>query len=99
MGAAMVVQVLVDGRVLRALVDSGASATLITASGMYRLGLTPELLARDPGGNGAGVGPAPVPMRHHRFSRAAGRARHDPRSVALGGAGARRADRGYAARR
>ena len=80
MGAAMVVQVLVDGRVLRALVDSGASATLITASGMYRLGLTPELLARDPGGNGAGVGPAPVPMRHHRFSelRVGPDTTHDP---------------------
>ena len=35
---------------------------------MFRLGLTPELLARDPGGNGAGVGPAPVPMRLHRFA-------------------------------
>jgi hypothetical protein len=67
MGAALVVQVLVDGRPLRALVDSGASASLITAPGMFRLGLTPELLARDPGGNGSGVGPARVPMRLHRF--------------------------------
>ena len=50
MGAALVVQVLVDGRPLRALIDSGASASLITAPGMFRLGLTPELLARDPGG-------------------------------------------------
>ena len=25
------------------------------------------MLARDPVGNGAGVGPAPVPMRRHRF--------------------------------
>ena len=68
MGAALVVQVLVDGRKLRALIDSGASASLITAPGMYRLGLTEELLARDPGGNGSGVGPAPVPMRRHRFA-------------------------------
>lgn len=68
MGAALVVQVLLDGRPLRALIDSGASASLLTKSGMFRLGLTPELLARDPGGNGAGVGPAPVPMRLHRFA-------------------------------
>jgi hypothetical protein len=68
MGAALVVPVLVDGRPLRALIDSGASASLITAPGIYRLGLTPELLARDPGGNGSGVGPATVPMRLHRFS-------------------------------
>ncbi len=68
MGAALVVQVLVDGRPLRALIDTGASASLITAPGIFRLGLTPELLARDPGGNGKGVGPTPVPMRLHRFA-------------------------------
>ena len=68
MGAALVVQVLVDGRPLRALIDTGASASLITAPGMFRLGLTSELLARDPGGYGSGVGPAPVPMRRHRFA-------------------------------
>jgi hypothetical protein len=67
MGAALVVQVLVDDRPLRALIDTGASASLITAPGIFRLGLTPEVLARDLGGNGSGVGPAPVPMRRHRF--------------------------------
>jgi hypothetical protein len=67
-GAALVVAALVDGRPLRALIDSGASASLVTAPGMFRLGLTPELLARDPGGNGAGVGPRPVPMHRHRFA-------------------------------
>jgi hypothetical protein len=66
-GAAMVVQVLIDGRPLRALLDTGASASLITSPGMYRLGLTQEMLARDPGGNGAGVGSNPVYMHHHRF--------------------------------
>ena len=66
--SALVVQVVVNGRALRALIDTGASGSLITASGMFRLGLTPELLARDPVGSGAGVGPAPVPMRHHHFA-------------------------------
>ena len=67
-GAAMVLQVLIDGRPLRALLDTGASSSLITAPGMSRLGLTAEVLARDPGGSGAGIGPAPVVMRHHRFA-------------------------------
>jgi hypothetical protein len=67
-GAAMVVQVALDGHPLRALIDTGASASLITAPGIVRLGLTPALLARDPGGNGSGVGPAPVIMHRHRFT-------------------------------
>ena len=99
MGAALVVQVLVDGRPLRALIDTGASASLITAPGMFRLGLTPELLARDPGGNGSGVGPAPVPMRRHRFAEMRVGRRYDARSDAMGGVGACGADRRYAARR
>ena len=68
MAAALVVQVLVDGRPLRTLIDTGASSSLITASGMFRLGVTPALLTPDPAGNGAGVGPAPVPMHLHRFA-------------------------------
>ena len=68
MDSALVVQVVVNGRMLRALIDTGASGSLVTASGMFRLGLTPELLARDPVGSGAGVGPAPVPMHRHHFA-------------------------------
>jgi hypothetical protein len=65
---ALVIEVLVDGHPLRALVDSGASASLLIRPGISRLGLTRETLARDPGANGAGFGPAPVPMRQHRFN-------------------------------
>jgi hypothetical protein len=68
LGAALVVTVMVDGRPLRALVDSGASASLVTAPGMFRLGLTPALLAHDPVGSGRGIGPKLVPMYRHRFS-------------------------------
>jgi len=68
MGAALVVQVLLDGRPLRALIDTGASASLVTAPGIFHLGLTADSLARDPGGNGRGVGPVAVPMQQHRFA-------------------------------
>ncbi len=68
MGAALVVQVSVNGHPMRALLDTGASASLIAAPGMFRLGLTPQMLTNDPGGNGSGVGPNPVFMRHHRFA-------------------------------
>ena len=68
MGEALVVDVLLDGRPLRALIDSGASASLVIAPGMARLGLTPELLARDPGADGGAVGPRSVAMRLHRFA-------------------------------
>lgn len=68
MNEALVVRAQVDGRPLRALIDSGASASLITAPGMVRLGLTPELLGRDRGADGGVVGPATVPMRLHRFA-------------------------------
>ena len=76
----LVVPVLVDGRALRAMIDTGASSSLITASGMYRLGLTAESLARDPGASANGVGPAPVPMYRHRFAelRVGPEITHDP---------------------
>jgi predicted aspartyl protease len=67
MDAALVAQVVVDGRPLRALIDTGASVSLITAPGMARLGLTEESLARDPGGTTRGIGPAAVPVHLHRF--------------------------------
>jgi hypothetical protein len=68
-GEAMVIDVAVDGRPLRALIDTGASASLLTRSGMFRLGLTPQVLARDPGADGSGIGPAPVAMHYHRFDQ------------------------------
>jgi hypothetical protein len=79
-GAALVVPVIVDGRPLRALVDSGASASLVTAPGMFRLRLTPDLLVHDPRGNGRGIGPKPVPMYRHHFAelQVGSEVTHDP---------------------
>ena len=95
---ALVVQVLVDGRPLRALIDTGASGSLITASGMFRLGLTPGLLARDPVGNGARGRTGASADASPSLRRNARRPRHNARSDAMGGAGAYGADRRHAAR-
>ena len=67
-GNAMVIEAWLDGRPLRTLLDTGASSSLLTASGIYLLGLTPEVLAHDYAGHGFGVGSAPVLMRLHRFA-------------------------------
>jgi predicted aspartyl protease len=67
-GTALVVPIVIDGRRLRALVDTGASSSLIAAPGMYRLGLTPQMMASDAAGTASGIGPAAVFMRRHRFA-------------------------------
>jgi hypothetical protein len=64
---ALIVPVAVDGRSLRALLDSGASASLIGAPGLFRLGLQPADLADDPAEQVSGLGPRAVTMRQHRF--------------------------------
>ncbi len=104
MGAALVVPVLVDGRPLRALIDSGASASLIVAPGMFRLGLTRRICwRRDPWRQrqrAVGPGVTPLPDAAPPFRRVAGRPRpDDTRPDALGRIGPRGADRRYAARR
>jgi hypothetical protein len=64
---ALVIPVEVDGRALRAMLDTGASRTLITAPGMARLGLTAERLAGDRGGIARGIGRNGVTVQAHRF--------------------------------
>jgi predicted aspartyl protease len=67
-GSALVIQTRLDGHALRTLVDTGANASLLTASGLFLLGLTAEVLEHDPGADGSGVGRARVSMRRHRFA-------------------------------
>ena len=64
---ALVVPVTVDGTALRAVLDSGASASLIGAPGLSRLGLPPAGFADDPAEQVSGLGPRTVTMRQHRF--------------------------------
>ncbi len=68
MTKAMVVPMIVDGHGLRALLDTGATSSLILAPGMFRLGLTPEMVTHDPGAVAHGIGPQAPQMHRHRFS-------------------------------
>ena len=64
---AMVVPVTLDGTPLRALLDTGASASLLAAPGMVRVGLQQASLAGDPGDQVSGLGPHIVTMYRHTF--------------------------------
>jgi Aspartyl protease len=68
MTKAMVVPIIIDGHRLRALLDTGATSSLILAPGMFRLGLTPEMVVHDPGAAAHGIGPQAPEMHRHRFS-------------------------------
>lgn len=65
--SALVVPVVLDGVPLRALLDSGASRTLVGAPGMARLSLGLERLRGDPSQVVSGLGPHTVMMWQHRF--------------------------------
>ncbi len=64
---AVVLPVTLDGTPLRALLDSGASSSLIAAPGLFRLGLQPTALAGDPTDQVSGLGPNLVTMHRHGF--------------------------------
>jgi predicted aspartyl protease len=65
--SALVVPVTLDGVRLRALLDSGASQTLIAAPGMARLQMGIDRLQNDPSRIVSGMGPHTVTMWQHRF--------------------------------
>ncbi|WP_428485036.1 retroviral-like aspartic protease family protein [Rhodopila sp.] len=64
---ALVLPVVLDGVALRALLDTGASSSLLGAPGMFRLGLEPARLGADQADQVSGLGPRIVTMRRHRF--------------------------------
>jgi hypothetical protein len=59
--------VVLDGVTLRALLDTGASSSLVAAPGMFRLGLQPAALSADPSEAVSGLGTRTVAMHRHRF--------------------------------
>ncbi|MBN8903532.1 MAG: clan AA aspartic protease, partial [Rhodospirillales bacterium] len=66
---ALVLPVVLDGVTMRALLDTGASASLIAAPGMIRLGFPLDGPARAPGPGRtvAGLGPATVTVSDRRI--------------------------------
>ena len=67
-GSAMVLPVQIDGVRLQALLDTGASASLLTKRGMIRLGLTPARMAKDAAAHARGIGPQAAITHRHRFA-------------------------------
>lgn len=65
---ALVIPTLLDGHWLRTLIDTGAGTSLLTASGIARLGLAPAALTGDPSAVAHGIGSRPIPVRLHRFA-------------------------------
>ncbi len=65
---ALILPLTLDAHRLTALLDTGASASMLVLPGMIRLGLTPEALAGDPGSAVRGLGRQAVEMRRHRFA-------------------------------
>ena len=63
----LIIPVQLDGRPLGAEIDSGSTISLLTTSGIDRMGLTPDVLVRDPEGSVHGVGRFAVVTRRHRF--------------------------------
>lgn len=63
----LILPVALDGVALRAEIDTGSSVSLLTASGIARMRLDAQALARDPGGAVSGIGRFAVLMHRHRF--------------------------------
>jgi hypothetical protein len=64
---ALVVPVTLDATPLRALLDTGASSSLVAAPGLFRLGLQAASFAGDPADRVSGLGPHMVTMYRHKF--------------------------------
>jgi predicted aspartyl protease len=64
---ALIVPVTLDGMPLRALLDTGAGASMLAAPGLFRLGVQPASLAGDPSSTVSGAGSHMVTMHRHTF--------------------------------
>lgn len=64
---AIIVQVTIDRKPLRAMLDTGATTSLIAAPGMFKLGLDQAALSGDPADRISGLGSRTVIVHRHRF--------------------------------
>ena len=67
-GDRLLAEVVLDGKALTALVDTGALSIILNTDAALRLGVGPEMLARDPGGVAGGVDLRPVEFHWHQFA-------------------------------
>jgi Aspartyl protease len=67
-GEAVILPVTIDGSVLRAMLDSGATSSLVAAPGMYKLGLAQASLSDDPSSVISGLGTRSVTVHRHQFA-------------------------------
>jgi len=65
--SALVIPVMLDGVSLSALLDSGASSSLLAAPGMFRLRMGPADLTGDPSAPVSGLGTRTLVMHRHQF--------------------------------
>jgi hypothetical protein len=65
---AIVLPVTLDGRPLRALLDTGASSSLLAAPGIYKLGLDATSVSGDPADRISGLGSRMITVHRHRFT-------------------------------
>jgi hypothetical protein len=65
---AIIIPVTLDGRPLRAMLDSGASSSLVAAPGIYKLRLDLAGLSADPSGQIAGLGSRVLTVHLHQFN-------------------------------
>ena len=96
---ALVVPVTLDATPLRAMLDTGASSSLVAAPGMFRLGLQAASFAGDPGRSGRWAGTAHGDDASARVPLASRGRRDGELAGDLGRAGSPDADRRYAAGR
>jgi hypothetical protein len=64
---ALIVPVILDATPLRAMLDTGASSSLVAAPGLFRLGLRAANFAGDPADRVSGLGPHMATMYRHSF--------------------------------
>ncbi len=62
-----VVPVVLDGKLLNALIDTGAGRSFVARDAAAAIGVTPEILARDPQLQLSGAGPQAATVAVHRF--------------------------------
>lgn len=67
-GDRLLAEVVLDGKAVTALVDTGALSVILNTDAAERLGVGPEMLARDPGGVAGGVDLRPVEYHWHQFA-------------------------------